>query len=293
MIPKAIRTSTAVKRVGTPVYRTAARLVVGLPGPRILANSPPKAGTHVLSTLLGRMPRVMFSGRHHNLNEFLREGEDAAAADPAFDWAAVRRRYGRVRPGQFATGHFPAHPEFLRVLREIEMRTVVIFRDPRDMVVSQAFYIRGLKRHPLHEVYRSLPSVSEAIDTAIAGVPPGPYGPGHPSVAERMARYVGWADAEGVLTVRFEDLVGEAGGGSRAAQLKAVSAIADHVERPLEDSELEQLCDQVFAPSSATFRKGQIGDWRNHLTPAQIAHFRERLGDQLVRLGYETGTDWG
>lgn len=291
MIPKAIKTSTAVKRVATPIYQTAARLVVGLPGPRILANSPPKAGTHVLSTLLGRMPQVMFSGRHYNLNDFLLDGRGAGDG-PAFDWAQVGKRYGRVRPGQFATGHFPADPEFQRVLGDLGMRSIVIFRDPRDMVVSQAFYIRSLKRHRLHEMYAGFPTVSAAIDAAIAGVPSGPHGLGHPSMADRMESYVGWTDADGVLTVRFEDLVGEAGGGSRAAQLKAVSDIANHIERPLEDSQLERICDQVFAPSSATFRKGQIGDWRNHLTPEQVEIFRARSGDHLIRLGYESGYDW-
>jgi hypothetical protein len=290
VIPKAIRTSTAVKRAGTPVYQAFARLAVGLPGPRILANSPPKAGTHVLSTLLGEMPKVMFCGRHYNINDFRLDGP--AEDGPTFDWAEVARRYGRVRPGQFATGHFPAHEEFQRVLRRLQMRTIVIFRDPRDMVVSAAFYIRSLQRHRLHELYRGFPTVSAAIDAAIAGVPPGPYGTGHASIVDRTENYLGWTDAEGVLTVRFEDLVGEAGGGSRAAQLKAVSDIANHIERPLEDSQLERICDRVFAPSSATFRKGQIGDWRNHLTPDQVEFFRARAGDQLIRLGYESGYDW-
>lgn len=287
-IPKSIRTSTLAKRLGTPVYQTLARGVVGLPGPPILANSPPKAGTHILSTLLGRLPRVMFSGRHYNPNEFRvgLPGQDVYA------WEEIRKRYGRVRPGQFATGHFPAVPEFQEVLRDLGMRTIVIFRDPRDMVVSAAFYIRSLKRHPLHDVYRRFPSVSEAIDAAIAGVGPYPDGRGHPSITDRVAAYLPWLDSPDVLTVRFEDLIGAAGGGSRALQFESVSAVASHVGRPLGEEQLERVCDAIFAPGSATFRKGQIGDWHNHLTDKQIDVLKEGLGAHLIRLGYESDYDW-
>lgn len=40
------------------------------------------------------------------------------------------------------------------------------------------------------------------------------------------------------------------------------------------------------------YRKGAAGDWRNHFTPAHVKAFKERHGELLVRLGYETGNDW-
>jgi hypothetical protein len=36
-------------------------------------------------------------------------------------------------------------------------------------------------------------------------------------------------------------------------------------------------------------RKGIVGDWRNHLTPANVAAFREVFGEMLAKLGY---TEW-
>ena len=41
------------------------------------------------------------------------------------------------------------------------------------------------------------------------------------------------------------------------------------------------------------YRKGVAGDWMNHFTPDHVEAFKERYGDLVVRLGYETSNDWG
>jgi len=41
------------------------------------------------------------------------------------------------------------------------------------------------------------------------------------------------------------------------------------------------------------FRKGIVGDWRNHLTTDEAKHiFKELAGDLLIELGYEPDFDW-
>ena len=40
------------------------------------------------------------------------------------------------------------------------------------------------------------------------------------------------------------------------------------------------------------YRKGTAGDWRNHFTPEHVAAFKQRHNELLIRLGYETGSDW-
>jgi hypothetical protein len=40
------------------------------------------------------------------------------------------------------------------------------------------------------------------------------------------------------------------------------------------------------------YRKGIAGDWRNYFEDQHKARFKELYGDILIRLGYETGSDW-
>jgi hypothetical protein len=69
-IARTITESEHLRKVAFPAYRAYARAMVFYSGPRVLAVSVPKAGTHLLSNLLTNFPRLMFSGRHYALRQF-------------------------------------------------------------------------------------------------------------------------------------------------------------------------------------------------------------------------------
>lgn len=41
------------------------------------------------------------------------------------------------------------------------------------------------------------------------------------------------------------------------------------------------------------YRKGIVGDWKNHFSPENIALFKEISGETLIAAGYEQNNDWG
>jgi hypothetical protein len=49
----------------------------------------------------------------------------------------------------------------------------------------------------------------------------------------------------------------------------------------------------MYGKGSLTFRKGQSGDWRNHLMDAHKRAFKETgAGELLIKLGYERDANW-
>jgi hypothetical protein len=102
--------------------------------------------------------------------------------------------------------------------------------------------------------------------------------------------YLGWLEQAGVLCLRFEDLILDRRWSlDRLLDYLVGRGFKPHLERNQEIGILEE----AIAPrKSGTFRKGQPGNWREHFTPANVALFKELTGDLLVRLGYETGSDW-
>jgi hypothetical protein len=71
-----------------------------------------------------------------------------------------------------------------------------------------------------------------------------------------------------------------------------VRAIAKQVGRSLTPDEAEGVARKTWSVTSPTFRKGTIGDWRNHFEPEHKTAFRELAGQALIELGYEKDMDW-
>jgi hypothetical protein len=169
------------------------------------------------------------------------------------------------------------------------MRVVCILRDPRDVAVSQMHYLKQLKNHFAHEEYMALPSDRERLMVSIRGGELG--GQGLQPLAERYGRFLGWERAGGAVMVRFEDLVGPEGGGSEEAQRLAVGRVAMHLGVPVEERTIGLVGECLFG-AGRTFRKGQIGGWREEFTAEHEQALEEAAGPLLAELGYqEAGHD--
>lgn len=294
-LARLVTESRRLRAVAIPAYRLYARAMVFNPGPRVLATSMPKAGTHLLSSLLGNFPRLMFSGRHHAMRNFKTpDSPDRGPHQPRqIEWDEVRKALAAVNKGQYMTAHFAPSPELSDLLAELGYRTVAILRDPRDVVVSSTFYLSHLERHFLHRRFTTeLTSFGDRLMAVIRGLPPDNSGRGLPSVGRRIQRYMGWAEEPSTYLCRFERLVGPNGGGSEADQIAEIEAVGAHIGRPLGVGDAAQLAAKTWSTSSTTFRKGAIGDWRNHFEERHVLAFKEVAGEGLIELGYEGDCDW-
>jgi len=246
--------------------------------PKAVANSVPKAGSHLLARCLVLMGMVNSRQHAHYLHSKQH----------------IARAFSRLKPGEFLTAHLP-YSEFVKQLMEqTSARMVLIIRDPRDVVVSHFHYVTYKDpHHRLRSYYRNLPSDAERLLTSIRGIKP-PPGQEHlylPDIRQRFRGLLTWRD-HGAYLVRFEDLVGPQGGGRREKQLEEITHIARHIGWPLTSSQVEEIAQRLFYTGSATFRKGTIGDWRNYFKDVHKQVFKEIAGDLLVELGYENHQDW-
>lgn len=288
-----IARSSSVRRASLTAYRSMARRVFFLPPPRVVLNSMPKAGTHVLTSLFRAFPRMMFTGTHHNLNDFSSSPGISARELPDLDVPRLEKALRTVRSGQYTTAHFPFHHIVVSLFRDLEFRSVLILRDPRDVAISHTRYVTNDPRHFLYERYQDLyRSDEERLMATITGFAADEHSQGQESVGERLAKYIGWIGQPSIHVCRFEDLVGERGGGTRGRQREAVTTISKYVDRPLADDQLDRVCKKVWSSRTATFRKGRIGDWREHFSAEHRAAFKESAARGLVDLGYEQDDAW-
>lgn len=291
-LTQAVAGNGALRAVAIPAYRSYARHMRRGSGPRVLANGIPKGGTHLLTALLDGLPGLPFSGYQDTLTTFRRTPFTTAAyAADDVDWAALRGHLGRIGAGQYSVAHFPFAPSLQALLDELGFRHVVIIRDPRDIAVSDAAYIRRTRRHLHHERVAAM-SEADGLAFVIGGCRAGDGTVALGSIGARMANYARWIEQDGAYVCRFEDLVGPAGGGDARRQADTIRAIAAHVGRPLSSVGAAALAARVWNPQSHTFRGGRIGGWRQAFDDSHRTLFDAVAGDWLLRLGYERGHDW-
>ena len=274
-LPKGRAREIAVRMRGLAVNRIRA----GNPGPRILANSIPKAGTHLLTRCLSLMPGITDSG---------------IRVKQSHDIAFLESRLSRVGGGCFVPEHLAYATGTAQLLDDLGFCTALMIRDPRDVAVSHFHYVTyRVRNHRLHEYYDSLPDDPTRLMTTIEGVPPGPAGerPRLETIGNVFRAYLPWVDRDACL-LRFEDMVGPHGGGSAETQREAVHKLASFLGIDLDEAMLNEIASRIFQRSSTTFRKGVIGDWRNHFTAEHKAAFKRQAGELLLELGYEDDLSW-
>ena len=252
--------------------------------PPVFGNSKPKSGSHLLLQILNGFTQIMpykyvdaepirtitKEGRRKTKEEILEELEN-------------------LPRGVIGWGYVEATKENVSFLTEAGRVNYFIYRDPRDLLVSQVFFATDMyEEHGMHEYYNSLPDFSARLKAAITGIDRDELF--MVSVKQRYDGVFEWLEQKNVMCIRFEDLIN-----NRDATL---NAMLDEVEKtgykiptPREKA-LSVLVEAIQPKKSHTFRSGKTGAWKEHFSEEHKKLFKDVAGDLLVRLGYEKNNDW-
>jgi sulfotransferase 6B1 len=268
----------------------------------LFVNSVPKSGTNLVVSVLSQIDCLRF--RRLRLNHRLRwhplnvlallpsqRCEVGIGKPTTVALATLRRSFAGIRPGEYAAGHVPYDGRIANLLEECGVRIVQVIRDPRDVVLSQVFHALKRKRHFLHRALVASSDDRERLRLVINGRRRRDGAPEVRGIGDRLDRIAGWLSGPHTLVVRFEDLVGERGGGSAVAQTVAIRRIAVHVGVELSEADVERVGRDAFGIGN-TYRRGRIGSWREAFDKELVELFKENAGRQLVELGYEKSHDW-
>jgi hypothetical protein len=242
--------------------------------PTVLALSLPKSGTHLLQNFLEHIPEMRFKSAMQILSRPVDKLEQFLNC---------------LGPGEFAMDHIQWSKEAAETLARSNVRVLFLLRDPRDVLVSlMNYYLHHEVNHQLSAWLRKNCTTSaERLDALIRGVP-GVF----ESRCDWIRGYFDWHKEPFVCAVKFMELVGSKGGGSQEALQSALRRISDHIRINLDDRVLNELAAKGYDTSSPTFQKGRVGAWRDLFTENLKDLFKERLGCELIELGYETGYNW-
>ena len=232
----------------------------------------PKSGTHLIAKFLKMLTNKNhgFAGHHIKEKKYIQN---------------LKVSWGK---NTFCHCHLLYSERNEQLLKQNNIKLFLMIRDPRDQVISFAYY--APKIPGIWPQAKNL-SIDQMIQELI--VSPSFYKalwPGIKGVNNFYRSFLPWMCAENVCVVKFEDLVGPQGGGTLEAQFAAMRMVANHLEMYPSDVVLFDIALRLFGKN--TFRAGQIGSWKTHFKEEHKKAFKEIAGQLLIDLGYEKDFNW-
>ncbi len=276
---------------------------------RLLINSMPKSGTHLLVKtveLLGYQnflnslfkkvlsklglwvpSSLIYEGVNRNIAFLFQRRNYEATVDigvmspVAVSYRLSKKWLQRVGSGSYIAGHVPYSEEFKDLLHELYFKHILIIRDPRDVIVSMAHYMA----RPEHSASKNFKKFT--FEDRIRFLMDGGVLDNRPFIGfkEAYKKVLLWNETD-CLVVRFEDLVGGRGGGSVEEQRKTIYRIAKYLGKS-DEGLIKSVCENIYDPSSPTFRRGEIGAWKDEFPVNLLKEFNTEMEKVLRTLGYD------
>jgi sulfotransferase 6B1 len=252
--------------------------------PPIFGNSKPKSGSHLLLQILNGFTQIM--PYKYVESDPIRTIEKAGRRKKKEE---ILNELKQTPRGVIGWGYVEASPENVAFLCQPDRVNYFIYRDPRDMLVSQVFFATDMREeHGMHEYYKSLPDFGERLKVAITGIDRD--GLHMVSVKQRYEAVFQWLEQKYVMCIRFEDLINNRDT-TLSVMLDEVEKTGYKIPTPREKA-LSILVSAIQPKKSHTFRSGKTGGWKEHFTEEHKKLFKDFGGDLLVRFGYEKDNDW-
>ncbi len=246
----------------------------------------PKSGTHLVQKILTKMTGLeSIWGKTHTM----------------IDEERIAQHLNSV----WYISHAPFTVSNYEILKNNKFKMILLFRDPRDVLVS---YARWSMENPAahiqwhygkREPYANLDdlkswSLEQMITHFIEHYPfKGPTMPECTNYAEFYNLYLPWQNYPDCYVTTFEKLVSPQGGGDKITQENEIMKIAQFLNISFERAKIEIFCSELFG-GTYTFREGRINGWKNILTDQHKKALKALPGfnDLLVKLNYEKDDTW-
>lgn len=252
--------------------------------PPIFGNGKPKSGSHLLVQILTGLTQIMPYA--YVASEPIRTITKDGRRRPSGEILADLKRVPR---GVIGWGYVEPTTENVDFLCRPNRVNLFIYRDPRDVLISQVFFATDMyEDHGMHAFYKSLPDFGSRLKVAITGIDRD--GLKMVSVRQRYEDVFRWLAQKHLLGLRYEDLI-DRREATLGAMLDEIEGAGGQVPTPRERA-LSTLEVAIQPKKSRTFREGKTGGWREHFTDEHKRLFLDVAGDLLVRLGYEKSNDW-
>jgi hypothetical protein len=242
----------------------------------VLINSIPKCGTHLVQKCIELLTGKKQKWIGTKVTDLFFTGND---------FSVILHKLKSLDSKHYMFSHLTYSNKLAQFLTHLKYHVFFVYRDPRGQVASLAkWWIKmghGIDGN-LNETILSLLQESRLYQFRWQNIT---------DIKTLYLEFMPWALNPNFCTVRFEDLVGEQGGGSAEKQFETVRRIAKYLGLKRTTQEIQFICNQLFGGTS-TFSQGQIDGWKAYFTGKHKRIFKKIAGNLLIELEYEKDNNW-
>jgi len=251
---------------------------------KILCNSFPKSGTYLLFSILKSIPGVKDWGNF-------------IASKPSLSYLEksperIEKKIKFLVPMEIVAAHVFYNKDVYQILLNNNCIMFFIYRDPRDIVISEANYLYDMNRyHRLHKYFKKFPDLNDRIMFSIKGdefyKTPIPY----LNIKDRFNKYKEWMYCKDVFSIRYEDLINN----EKEEYIKnIINFYKEHSSNNNFNTDLivKKAIKNSEPKKSHTYRTGKSEGWKKIFTEEHKKVFKDIAGDLLIELGYEKDLNW-
>jgi hypothetical protein len=261
--------------------------------PKIYLNGFPKAGLHLLELMIRGLIQPQ-------PNSLIRDGTWAGTyglggfGSKFLPVENILYKQSQLQPGFYLKGHCGYSEEIEQFQYASGFSHIFIYRDLRDVAISQAYHARSVSstaNHPAKDMFSAM-SFGDALLYIINGL-------GNlEGLVNRWEKYAQWKEVAWALSISFEDVLSNREKEAKKIleyTLNRVMSVyknfgvliqSDETNVNLSIDRMVKMSRQTFL--SNTFRKGTVGQWKEHFKKEHLKAFEQTGGNEwLERLGYE------
>jgi hypothetical protein len=230
---------------------------------KFVVLSPPKCGTHLIMKALSTLFDKQETAWLNKLPE-----------DPVTATEQI------TSEGSFAVAH-NWDINTLAHLVQKDYKIVFMLRDPRDHAIS----VLDWSYTPSWGGPKHITTIANRNERLIELIS-GSRGWTCYEFIKRRLNLLYMLPRQASYIVKFENLVGPNGGGSRQMQIKELRSLSKFLHSSISDEKIKEVADNLWG-NTATFNVGKIGRWKEVMTPFHIMMYKAFYQEELMRLNYE------
>ncbi|MBN8207251.1 sulfotransferase domain-containing protein [Bacillus sp. NTK071] len=250
--------------------------------PPFLMSSIPKSGTYLLHQILTGLPGIS-SDRTRSKLFFTNSLLPETYIDDH------KNRLSQLPENEFGLGHIRYSSTYAQLLKELQMKHVFIYRDPRDVCVSLSYFIKDKwKTHPLHNDFNTLFQTNKQRHLGIINGVPGKW----PGFNAYFHHYYEWLNHAETHHVSYEELVINEQSKEKAI-MNIIEFLWEGLTPPMSYRDMySQVVQNINPSTSNTFRSGKIGGWKQEFDSEIKLAFKANANHLLLKFGYEATPNW-